>query len=301
MTETTSDTERGCRGAGAARAAEAVSVMLEARSVALVGASPRPGTLGERMIIEAGLSTSRPRTYLVNPKYPEIGGTPCHPSLAELPEPPDLVLLGVPDAALAGQQELAGAAGARSAVIFGGAYDGAGATAGLRDRLAATARAAGLAVCGAGCMGFVNVARGLRATGYLEPDPLPAGPVALVTHSGSVFSAMLRTRRGLGFTVAVSSGQELVTSAAAYAEYALGLPETRVLALVLEAIREPARLRRVLTRAADAGIPVVLLTAGGSARGRELVAAHSGALAGGDAGWAALAAAHGLHRVADLA
>ena len=98
-------------------------------------------------------------------------------------------------------------------------------------------------LCGAGCMGFVNVAHGLRATGYLEPDPLPAGPVALVTHSGSVFSAMLRMRRAIGFTLAVSSGQELVTAAPSYLDYALGLPETRVLALVLEAIRQPALLR----------------------------------------------------------
>src|SRR5216684_2563379 len=106
-------------------------------------------------------------------------------------------------------------------------------TPGLRNRLAAIASQAGMAVCGAGCMGFVNVARGLRAVGYVEPDPLPAGPVALITHSGSVFSALLRARRGFGFSLAVSSGQELVTTAAAYVRYALGLPETRVLALVL--------------------------------------------------------------------
>src|SRR6185437_14913538 len=106
--------------------------------------------------------------------------------------------------------------------------------AGLRERIADIARDAGMAVCGAGCMGFVNVARGLRAIGYVEPDPLPAGPVALVTHSGSVFSALLRARRGFGFTVAVSSGQELVTTAADYARYALTVPGTKVLALVLE-------------------------------------------------------------------
>jgi hypothetical protein len=82
-------------------------------------------------------------------------------------------------------------------------------------------------------MGFVNVGYGLRAIGYLEPDPLPAGPVALVTQSGSVFSAMLRTRRALGYTVVVSSGQELVTTAAQYARYALDLPQTRVLASCL--------------------------------------------------------------------
>ena len=123
-----------------------------------------------------------------------------------------------------------------------------------------------MALCGAGCMGFVNVAHGLRATGYLEPDPLPGGPVALVTHSGSVFSAMLRARRGFGFTLAVSSGQELVTTAADYARYALRQPETRVLALVLEAIRDGAGLRSVLADAAGRDVPVVLLTAGASAR-----------------------------------
>ena len=158
-----------------------------------------------------------------------------------------------------------------------------------------------MAVCGAGCMGFVNVTYGLRAVGYVEPDPLPRGPVALITHSGSVFSALLRTRRGLGFTIAVSSGQELVTTAAQYAEYALGLPETRVLALVLEAIREPDRLRAVLAAARQRGIPVVMLTAGRSAGGRALVSAHSGALAAADGGWEALAAAYGVHRVGDLA
>jgi len=284
----------------------AVAAMLEARSVALVGASPRDGSLGQRMISEMARSSPAPRTYLVNPRYPEIAGTPCYPSLAGLPEEPvDLVLLAVPDTALEEQLTLAARRGDRSAVIYGSAFDPPGPRpAGqptLRDRLAATARAAGMAVCGAGCMGFVNVTRGLRAVGYVEPDPLPAGPVALVTHSGSVFSAMLRTRRGLGYTVAVSSGQELVTSAAEYAEWALGSEETRVLALVLEAVRDAGRLRAVLAAAAARDIPVVLLTAGRSARGRAMVSAHSGALAAADGGWEALARGYGVHRVGDLA
>ncbi len=150
-------------------------------------------------------------------------------------------------------------------------------------------------------MGFVNVTYGLRAIGYLEPDPLPAGSVALVTHSGSVFSALLRARRGFGYSLAVSSGQELVTTAADYARYALRQPETRALALVLEAIRDPDALRAVLSEAAEAAVPVVLLTAGASGAGRELVAAHSGALAAADGAWEALADAYGVHRVRDLA
>ncbi|MDX6392741.1 MAG: hypothetical protein QOJ73_3804 [Streptosporangiaceae bacterium] len=303
----------------------ALTAMLEARSVALVGASPKAGSFGARMVAEVAKSPASPRMFLVNPRHAEIGGIRCLGSLADLPAPVDLVLLGVPDAALEEQLALAAERGDRSAVIFGNAYDpprhpderhpderhpdrrhpdersGLRQQLGLRERLAATARAAGMAVCGAGCMGFVNVACGLRAIGYMEPDPLPRGPIALVTHSGSVFSTLLRTRRKLGFTLAVSSGQEIVTTAASYAEYALSLPETRVLALVLEAIREADRLQRVLSAAAARDIPVVLLTAGSSAGGRAMVAAHSGALAARDGGWEALADAYGVHRVGDLA
>jgi acetate---CoA ligase (ADP-forming) len=275
--------------------------MLEARSIALVGASRRPGSLGERMVAEVPASPSRPRVYLVNPRYDEIAGLRCHPRLADLPEPVDLVLLGVPDSALESQLEAAAARGDRSAVIFGSAHDVPGQPPGLGARLAGIARSAGMALCGAGCMGFVNVAGGLRAVGYVEPDPIPAGPVALVTHSGSVFSTMLRSRRGIGFSVAVSSGQELVTTAADYARYALELPETKVLALVLEAIRDAGALRAVLSEARAAGVPVVLLAAGGSDHGRELVTAHSGALASGDGAWEALADACGVHRAGDLA
>jgi acyl-CoA synthetase (NDP forming) len=262
--------------------------MLEARSVVLVGASERPGSLGARMVAEVTRSPSRPRVYLVNPRYP----APYLPAIADVPEPPDLVLLAVPDHTLADQLAAAAATGARSAVIFGSGFS-------QRDNLAGIAAEAGMALCGAGCMGFVNIARGLRAIGYVERNPLPAGPVALVTHSGSVFSTLLRARRGFGFTLAVSSGQELVTTAADYARYALAMPETRVLALVLEAVR--GDLPSVLADAAAEDVPVVLLTAGSSDAGRALVAAHSGALAAGDGAWQALAGAYGVHRVADLA
>jgi acyl-CoA synthetase (NDP forming) len=329
--------------AGSGPPGRGVAAMLEARSVALVGASGRPGSFGQRMVDEVTRSAAAPRVYLVNPRYREIDGRGCLPSLADLPEPVDLVLLAVPDAALEEQLSLAASRGDASAVIFGNAHeeprcnahgeppgsaagtppdaDPAGGHAGvaslhqdlggggesqagpppLRARLAAIARSAGMQMCGAGCMGFVNVSYGLRAIGYTEPDPLPAGPVALVTHSGSVFSALLRTRRAIGFTVTVSSGQELVTAAPGYLDYALSLPQTRVLALVLEAMRDPAGLRRVLAAAAARDLPVVLLSTGGSAAGRMLVAAHSGALAASDGGWEALARRYGVHRVHDLA
>jgi acyl-CoA synthetase (NDP forming) len=280
----------------------ALQAMLEARSIAIVGASARPDSFGSRMLAEVRRSPSKPSIYPVNPRYREISGARCYPSLADLPGPVDLVMLGVPDAALEQQLELAAEMECRSALIFGNAHEDPvqGGTS-LRQRLSGIARAGGMELCGAGCMGFANVTYGLRAMGYVEPDPLPAGSIALVTHSGSVFSALLRTRRAFGFTLAVSSGQELVTAAPSYLEYALAQPETKVLALVLEAMREPDKLRSVLDSAAERDLPVILLTAGQSESGRAMVAAHSGALAGSGAGWEALVRHYGLHRVCDLA
>ncbi|TRW82728.1 acetate--CoA ligase family protein [Mycolicibacterium sp. 018/SC-01/001] len=272
--------------------AEAVAAMLGARSIAVVGASPRPDSFGARMVIEASRGTAA--VHLVNPRYDRIGEHQCAPSVADLDGPVDLVMLGVPDAVLVEQLRAAADAGARSAVVFGAAH-------GVRDEVREVAADAGMALCGAGCMGFVNVAAGVRALGYLEPDPLPAGHVSLVTHSGSAFSTLLRANRAFGFRLAVSSGQELVTDTADYIDYALSDNGTRLIALLLETPRAVPRLRAALVRAADAGTPVIVLTIGGSARGRAMVAAHSGALAGGSDAWRAFCAATGAVHVSDMA
>lgn len=279
---------------------EAVRAMLGARSVAVVGASTRGGSFGERLVTELRRSPAAPTLHLVNPRYDTVQGLPCLDSLDDLPAPVDLVLLAVGDDQLDGQLRLAAGRGDRSAVVFGAAWSPPSPEPSLRDRLAATAIEAGMALCGGGCMGFVDVTGGLRAIGYLERETLPEGPVALVSHSGSAFSAMLRSRRRIGYTLAVSSGQELVTTTADYVEHALDRPETSVVALVLETMREPHRLRAALDRATAQQVPVALLAVGGSPAGASMVAAHSGALAGADAAWEALAEAHGLLRVADL-
>ena len=265
--------------------------MIEGRTVAAVGAGERPDSLGWRMATEVLRSPGLSRSWFVNPHHRSVLDRPCLPSLADVPEPVDLVLLGVPDEALVEQVRLASARGDGGAVVFGSAH-------GLREELVAAA--GGLELCGAGCMGFVNVSRGVRALGYLERDPLTPGPIALVTHSGSVFSSLLRTHRRLEYSLAVSSGQELVTTAADYLGHALSTDETRVVGLVLETLRDAPRMREVLAAAADRDVPVAALTVGTSSRGTALVGAHSGALAGSDAAWEALFAAFGVRRCDDL-
>src|SRR5215216_4128716 len=148
-------------------------------------------------------------------------------------------------------------------------------------------------------MGFFNLEQSLRVCGYPEPAELPAGPVAVVSHSGSVFSALLHNDRGLRFNLVVSAGNELVTSAA-YLDHALELPSTRVVALFLETVREPAAFRAALAKAAARAIPVVALKVGQGRAARAMVAAHSGALAVEDGAYQALFDAYGVSRVATL-
>ena len=124
-------------------------------------------------------------------------------------------------------------------------------------------------------MGFVNVAR--RRPRARLPGARPAArpaPIALVTHSGSVFSALLRTHRRLEYSLAVSSGQELVTTAADYLDYALDLQETaRGRACSWRRCATRRALRAALAAAAERDVPVVALAVGGSPTGA--VAGHS--------------------------
>ncbi len=123
---------------------DAVRAMLEPRRVAVVGASARHGSFGERLISEVGRSPAPLEVHLENPRYDLIGDQPCVPSLEAIEGPVDLVLLGVPDAAVEEQLALAARRGDRAAVVYGGLFDvdhpGHSAR---RDRVAAIARAGG--------------------------------------------------------------------------------------------------------------------------------------------------------------
>lgn len=275
--------------------------MLEARSVAVVGASARPDSTGEQMVLQLSRGGFEGPIFPVNPRYQEVHGLRCYPSLGELPEKVDLVLLGVPNAALEEQLRAAAEAGAGSAVIFASAHEEPSpGVEPLPDRLAAIARDAGMSICGANCMGFLNLERRLRALIFHEREDLQPGGIAWISHSGSAFSALLHSQRGLRFNVAVSAGQELITTMADYLAYASALPSTRVVALFLETVRDPAAFRAALSLAEGRDLPVVALKVGREPAAGELVQAHSGALAGEDAAYEAVFEAHGVVRVRTL-
>lgn len=157
-----------------------------------------------------------------------------------------------------------------------------------------------MAICGGNCMGFVNVERRLRATGWEEPAELPSGGITFVSHSGSAFAAFMHNDRDLRFNLLVSSGQEFVTTTSDYMAYALGLESTEAIGLFIETVRDPAGFRAAMRSAHERDVPVVVLKVGREAFTREMVTAHSGALAGEDGAYEALFGAEGVHRVESL-
>ncbi len=279
----------------------ALECMLEARSVAVVGASTRVGSVGNQILVELTEGGFEGEVFPVNPKYDEILGYRCRPSLADVGRPVDMVILGVSNALLEEQLRLAAEAGARSAVIFASCYEEPRAgVPPLTERLAAIAREAGMAVCGGNCMGFANIEKRVRALGFYEPKDVKPGGVTFLSASGSAFSAVLHNDRGLGINLAVSIGQELATTATEYMGYALSLDSTKVIGLFIEAVRDPGRFRATMETANERGVPVVILKVGREALTRQMVTAHSGALAGEDGAYEALFDRYGILRVESL-
>jgi acyl-CoA synthetase (NDP forming) len=283
----------------------ALERMLEARSVAVVGASVKPGSLGAAMMAELRRGGFDGDVFPVNPGYDEIDGFRCYPSIGEVPVAVDLAILGVSNQRLERALIDAAEAGAASIVTFSSLHEepedkSSPDAPPLRDRLAAIAREHGMALCGGNGMGFCNEAFRLRATGFATPDHLRHGPVTFVSHSGSAFAALAFNDRGIGFDLLVSSGQEIVTTMDEYMAYALGSGRTRVLALLLETVRNPDGLRAQLARALELDVPVIALKVGRTETSKAMVTAHSGALAGEHGAYEALFDAYGVHEVRSL-
>lgn len=271
--------------------------MLRARSVAIVGASERPGSVGDqtvRQLVSGGFGGD---VYPVNPRYSEVHGFSAYPSVEAMGSTPDLVVLAVANGRLETEMERAVEIGARSVAIFASCHGEAREGGPLRDRLRDLADEAGVPICGGNGMGFLNIEDGLRICGFYQPEDLHAGAVTFLSHSGSLFSAMLHNRRRIRFNLVVSTGLEINTTMADYLTWALGLESTRVISMFLETIRDPGAFRRALLLAEERHIPVVALKVGASSGAREAVATHSEGIAGDDAAYEALFDAHGVHRV----
>ena len=271
--------------------------LLEPSSIALVGASAREGSFGRATLKNLRHPGFAGAVHPVNPRYDEILGLPCFPALADIPGGVEHAVLSVANANVEAALADAVEQGVRSVTMFGSAYlEGEPK---LMERLRAIAREAGVLVCGANCMGFVNYLSGTRATWMNVADDawFEPGSIALISHSGTCFLTLQFIDPRHRHNLCVSAGQELTVTAADYMDYALEQESTRAIALFLETARDPEGFMAALAKAVARDVPVVVIKVGRTGKSAELVRSHSGALAGDDAAYEAAFDRYGVLRV----
>lgn len=279
---------------------ESLRALLRPRSVAVIGASLREETVGNFVLNGVAGPRYDGTVCGVNPRYDEIDGYPCYPSVADIPETPDCVLLAVNDARVEQALTAAAEAGVRGAVIFGRCYESEPATPPLPARLAAIAREAGMAVCGGNCMGLLNRVDDVHLCMSRLPDTGTPGNVGLLSHSGSTWSGIGGNQRQLDISYGVSTGTEIAGTMADYIRFLVQQPETKVIGCVMETIREPEAFLAAVQEAETQGIAIVALKLGRTEKSRAFAFSHSGALAGSDAAYDAVFERHNVVRTRTL-
>ena len=265
---------------------ESIRRMLEPRSIAVVGATPRPQYGGRflRSVLEA---QDKVRVYPVNPRYREILGVPCYASLADLPESPDLVGVIVPYHQVLPVLKQSADAGAGAAVVVsaGFAERGSEDRNRLQEEIGAFAVDSGLRVCGPNCLGVANVTSGVWPSSH-APDPdLQPGPVALVSQSGATSFGPLTTRAveiGLGYSHVISTGNEADLESSDFIDNLLDEPHVRVVACFVEGFKDGRKFLDAARKALRLGKKIVLIKVGRSNVGAKAARSHTAALTGSD-------------------
>lgn len=230
-----------------------------------------------RPMLDAGV-----RVEFVNPKYDEVFGQRCYPSLRDVPAGVDAVVAMVRADLAPDVVAEAAEIGAGGVVIFSAGFGESGPDgAAIESRLVAAAKAGGLAVCGPNCTGLVTV----RAHANLYPGPRPPlkpGGVGVISHSGAMLSSCMNAgyERGIGFSSLISSGNEAVTSTLDYLDFLIDDDDTDVICLVLERAGNADELFRTSRRAAAAGKRLLVLKLGRTSRAIEIAKSHTGSLLG---------------------
>lgn len=271
--------------ANPAPAASALERLLRPRSVAVVGASDKPGALGTTLLSNLDRNGFAGDVYPINPKRETLGGRTCLATIDALPLGVDAAVLAIPRAGVLDAVKALAARQVGGVVIFAAGF-AEGGPEGLAEQheIARIAHEAGMVVEGPNCLGLVNYVNRIPLT-FVETDARPpAGgrAIGIVSQSGAmaaVLGTMLLAREA-GVSYSVSTGNEAASGVEDYVEWLIDQPDTHVIAMIVEQFRKPARFLAAAARAAAAGKPIVLLHPGTSSAARESAATHTGAMAG---------------------
>ena len=284
-------------------ARERLMRLITPASVAVIGVSERTGAFGSRVM--ANMAGFDGRLYQINAKYEQLGGRPCHPSLAALPEVPDCVVVATGREAVEPIVAECARRGVGAVVILaaGFAETGKPDRVALQARLAAMAAEADMRLVGPNTIGLVNYAIGAGLTFSGMPDRRPLAPhaIGIVSQSGSLgFALSQAIERGLSVSHVLTAGNSCDVDVADEVAYLATDPHCRAIACVFEGMADPGRMIAAAELAWAADKPLVMYKMATGEEGARAALSHTGSLAGSGAAYRAAFARAGVVQVDDL-
>jgi len=255
-------------------------------SVAIVGASPKPGKVGN-VILANFKRRFKGRIYPVNPKHEEIMGLKCYPSIKDLPETPDLVVIAIPAPKVPQVLRDAGEKGVKAAIIISGGFRETGTEEGkrLEEEIVKISKEYGIRILGPNCLGIYDNWSGVD-TFFLPDEKMmrpPKGKISFISQSGAFASALLdwMAYRNIGISRAISYGNKIDVDDVDLLEFLAKDDKTGLIIMYLEGLK-PGRGRLFIDKAKEVvqKKPIVIYKAGKTSRGSTAAASHTAALAG---------------------
>jgi acetyltransferase len=273
--------------------------LFKPKSVAVIGASNRDGSLGAvltRNLVQGGLDGP---VMPVNPKYAHVQSIAAYADITSLPVAPDLAVIATPPATVPQLIADLGARGTRAAIVISAGFSGNPEAAGLKQAMLDSARPHLLRIVGPNCLGVMAPPAGLNAS-FSHLPPL-SGNIAFVTHSGAIVTSIIdwATGRGIGFSHIVSLGDMSDVDFGDMLDYLASDEGTDAILLYVEAVTHPRKFMTA-ARAAARSKPVIVIKSGRFSESAKAAASHTGALAGADEVYDAAFRRAGMLRVFQL-
>jgi acetate---CoA ligase (ADP-forming) len=262
----------------------ALDPIFSPRSIAVVGASRRRGSIGFSLLHNLIVQEFNGAIFPVNPYAEVIHSLKCYPSVTAIPDPVDLAVIMVPREGVQAVVEECVEKGVRGLVVITAGFSETGEEGARQERLLReTVRRAGVRMIGPNCMGVINTDPEVRLNATFAPTPAREGSLGFVSQSGALGVAILNVAQdlGIGLTQFVSMGNKADVSGNDLIEHWEDDPETRVIAMYLESFGNPRRFTEIAKRATRKK-PILVVKSGRTAEGARAATSHTGAIAGTD-------------------
>jgi acyl-CoA synthetase (NDP forming) len=275
------------------------------KSIAIIGASREPHKIPGLLLAFLRKNEFPGAIYPVNPNYGDINGLACYPNVAAIGRPIDLAIIIIPAKFVTGALEECAAVGVKNAIIISSGFaEEGGEASGMQDEIARIAKRTGMRISGPNAEGFYNEPAKIAATFSPTVDVRPDAPrliasrrrIGIVAQSGGIGFAIYNRARALGVALScvISTGNEADLGAGEFLDYMVRDPNTDVILLFIEGIRDTDTFLAAAQRAAEIGKPIIVTKVGRSGAGERAAASHTASMAGWSAAYDAVFAKYGF-------